>query len=275
MPPGPSAMPPVASCPRRSESSATVERPATARTAPDSRAQPFQLRGSVQTLLSLRLNAPADPDLLPLLHDKIAHSPDFFRDAPLVLDLAALADTPPIDLAELAAALRRQRLVPVGVQNASPAWQAAARAAGLAILGPGGAPGAGAAGSPRAEAARGRAVPAAPPRPRGAGLVVREPVRGGQQVLCSDGDLTVLAPVGHGAELVASGHIHVYGPLRGRAFAGAEGDERAMIFCDQLDAELLSIAGVYLVSDDIDPRLRGRRVRIWCDGERLLLGPVP
>jgi septum site-determining protein MinC len=259
-----------------------VERPATARTAPDSRAQPFQLRGSVQTLLSLRLIAPADPDLLPLLHEKIAHSPDFFRDAPLVLDLAPVADTPPIDLTEFAAALRRQRLVPVGVQNASPDWQAAARAAGLAILGAGGAPRAGAGGAAQPEAAhgqpRGRPVgrpgPAAPP-PRGAGLVVSEPVRGGQQVLCSDGDLTVLAPVGHGAELVASGHIHIYGALRGRAFAGCDGDERAMIFCDQLDAELVSIAGVYLVSDDIDPRLRGRRVRIWCDGERLLMGPVP
>ena len=60
-----------------------------------------------------------------------------------------------------------------------------------------------------------------------------------------------------------------------RAFAGVEGDERAMIFCDQLEAELVSIAGVYLVSEDVDPRLRGKRVRVWCDGERLLIGPFP
>lgn len=234
------------------------------------RAQPFQLRGSVQTLLSLRLLAPSDPELVPLLRDKVAHSPDFFRDAPLVLDLAPVADAPPIDLAPLVAELRRLRLAPVGVQNASPAWQEAARAAGLALFGAGGT------GPVRQEPARGRPAPVAAPAPRrGAGLVVAEPVRGGQQVSCPDGDLTVLAPVGHGAELVAAGHIHVYGALRGRAFAGCDGDEKAMIFCDQLEAELLSIAGVYLVAEDIDPRLVGRRVRVWSDGERLVMAPVP
>jgi len=248
-----------------------VERPATAKAAPDPRSAPFQIRGSVQTILSLRLIAPGDPELFPLLRDRIAHNPEFFRDAPVVLDLAPVADAAPIDLEAFAAELRRLRLVPVGVQNAGPAWQAAARAAGLALLGPGGQPG-GTGSTARAEPPRGR--PTAPP-PRGAGLVITEPVRGGQQVSCPDGDLTVLAPVGHGAELVAAGHIHVYGPLRGRAFAGANGDDRAMIFCDQLEAELLSIAGVYLVSEDIDPRLRGKRVRVRCEGERLSIGPVP
>ncbi len=230
--------------------------------------QPFQLRGSVQTILCLRLLAPGDPEFIPLLRDKVAHSPDFFRDAPLVLDVAPVADTPPIDLAALVADLRRLRLVPVGVQNASPPWQEAARAAGLALF-----PAGGSASGVDATAARARSVPAAPRR--AAGLVISEPVRGGQQVRCPDGDLTVLAPVGHGAELVAAGHIHVYGPLRGRAFAGAEGDDRAMIFCDQLEAELLAIAGVYLVAEDIDRRLFGRRVRVWSEGERLVMVPVP
>lgn len=248
-----------------------MERPAPVTTAPDPRPAPFQVRGSVQTLLSLRLLAPADPDLFSLLRDKIAHNPDFYRDAPIVIDVAPVADSAPIDLEGFAAELRRLRLVPVGVQNGGPAWQAAARSAGLAVLAAGGRPATGNA-SARPELARGR--PSTPP-PRGAGLVIAEPVRGGQQVTCPDGDLTVLAPVGHGAELVAAGHIHVYGPLRGRAFAGANGDERAMIFCDQLEAELVSIAGIYLVSEDVDPRLRGKRVRVWCDGERLSIGPVP
>lgn len=249
-----------------------MERPATARAASENRALPFQVRGSVQTMLCLRLLAPEDPELVPLLRAKIAHSPDFFRDAPVVLDLAPVADVAPVDLVTLVAELRQHRLVPVGVQNASPDWQAAARAAGLAILGAGGPASVPTGG--RSEAPRGRPAPA-PARRHGAGLVIAEPVRGGQQVVCPEGDLTVLAPVGHGAELVAAGHIHIYGPLRGRAFAGCDGDERAMIFCDQLEAELVSIAGVYLVSEDIDPRLRGKRVRIWCDGERLLIGPVP
>jgi septum site-determining protein MinC len=65
--------------------------------------------------------------------------------------------------------------------------------------------------------------------------------------------------------------VHVYGTLRGRAFAGIDGDESAMIFCDQLDAQLLSIAGVHLVSEEIDPQLIGRRVRVRLDGERLVI----
>jgi septum site-determining protein MinC len=247
-----------------------VERPATTKAAPEPRSAPFQIRGSVQTILSLRLIAPGDPEFFALLRDKIAHNPDFFRDAPVVLDLAPVADATPIDLEAFTSELRRLRLVPVGVQNAGPAWQAAARSAGLAQLGPGGQP---ATANPTTRPEPLRQRPTAPPR--GAGVVIAEPVRGGQQVSCPDGDLTVLAPVGHGAELVAAGHIHVYGPLRGRAFAGANGDERAMIFCDQLEAELVSIAGIYLVSEDLDPRLRGKRVRVWCDGERLSIGPVP
>ncbi len=110
---------------------------------------------------------------------------------------------------------------------------------------------------------------------RGAAQLITEPVRGGQQLHAPDGDLVVLGAVGHGAELAAAGHIHVYGALRGRAFAGINGDEKAMIFCDQLHAELLSIAGVYLVNEDIDQRLLNRRVRVHCDGEKLVLNPLP
>ena len=113
------------------------------------------------------------------------------------------------------------------------------------------------------------------PPARGAALLVTEAVRGGQQIHAPDGDLVVLGAVGHGAELAATGHIHVYGALRGRAFAGIGGDEKAMIFCDQLNAELLSIAGVYLVNEDIDQGLLSRKVRVHCDGEKLVLSPLP
>lgn len=245
-----------------------------AKTPSDGRNYPFQVRGSLQTLLALRLIAPADPDFFTLLVDKIAHAPDFFRDAPVVLDVAPIAATPPIDLAAFVAGLRAHRLVPIGLQNGSPAWWEAAAAAGLARFGSGGQvadrPIQPADGPPPAASAA-----AVPPARRGPAMVVHEPVRGGQQIQAQDGDLVVLGPVGHGAEVAASGHIHVYGPLRGRAFAGTQGDETAMIFCDQLEAELLSIAGVYLVNEAIDPRLMGRRVRVTCEGEGLQLRPVP
>ena len=100
-------------------------------------------------------------------------------------------------------------------------------------------------------------------------------MRGGQQVVAADGDLVVMAPVSSGAEVAAAGHIHVYAPLRGRAFAGMNGDEQAMIFCEQLHAELLSIAGIHLVSEEIDPRLLGKRVRATLVAERLKVEPLP
>lgn len=245
---------------------------ASARAPAGARGLPFQIRGSLQTLLSLRLLRPDDPDFFALLLDKIAHSPDFFRHAPFLLDVAPLAEQPPLDLAELVARLREQRLLVVGLQNGSEAWNAAATAAGLAVMGAGGA----APATGRAPQQPVAASPAAaPPRAaRSSGQVIVEPVRSGQQIFFSEGDLTVLAQVGNGAEVAATGHVHVYGPLRGRAFAGVEGDDRAMIFCEQLHAELLSIAGVYLVAEEVDRACIGRRVRVTCAHERLFVTPV-
>src|SRR3954451_11279677 len=100
--------------------------------------RPFQVRGSMQTILWLRLLEPGHPDFFALLLDKIAHSPDFFRAAPVVLDVGQVADREPVDLADFAARLREQRLFPVGIQNGSPAWNEAALAAGLALFGAGG-----------------------------------------------------------------------------------------------------------------------------------------
>lgn len=231
----------------------------------ENRQVPLQVRGSLQTVLSLRLLDPDDPNFIPLLVDKIAHSPDFFRNAPIVLDVGAIVTRAPLDLGLLAEHLRQHRLTPVGIQNGDDAWNQAALAAGLAVFG---------AGSPQraplSESAPSRPSPiAATARPQPT-KVVSEPVRGGQQIVVQ-GDLVVLAPVSAGAELAASGHIHVYGNLRGRAFAGIGGDESAMIFCDQLEAELLSIAGVHVVAEEIDQKHQRRRARVELLNEQLMI----
>ena len=230
---------------------------------------PFQIRGSLQTLLCLKLLRPEDPGFFPALIEKVAHAPDFFRNAPLVLDVAPIQAREPDGLAELVARLKEHRVVPIGLQNGSPAWNEAAIAIGLAIFAAGGnaerRPGD--RGGERA-GDRGKAK-------AGAGTIITQPVRGGQQVVNPDGDLVVTAAVSPGAEVAAAGHIHIYGPLRGRAFAGMNGDDRAMIFVDQLDAELLSIAGIHLVNEEIDARLMGKRVRASLAGERLELKPMP
>lgn len=260
--------------------------PATAAAPTAARGLPFQVRGSLQTLLSLRLLIPDHPDFFPLLVDKIAHSPDFFRQAPVVLDAGQVArQAPPADLAGFVEQLRQHRLVVVGLQNGGPAWNEAALRAGLALFGagaPAAEPGASAAQGVGAAAARGRTGAAtavapetvAPPPRHGPATTVTVPVRGGQQVVADDGDLVVTATVGNGAEVAAAGHVHVYGTLRGRAFAGIGGDESAMIFCDQLEAELLSVAGVHLVNEEIEPGLLGRRARVRLDRGRLLVQPA-
>lgn len=98
-----------------------------------------------------------------------------------------------------------------------------------------------------------------------ASLILEAPVRSGQSIVFPDGDVTVIGSIGSGAEVVAGGSIHVYGALRGRALAGATGNSAARIFCRKLEAELLSIDGIYKVADDIAAELHGRAVQAWLD----------
>jgi septum site-determining protein MinC len=111
---------------------------------------------------------------------------------------------------------------------------------------------------------------AAPVRP----MLVEQPVRSGQRVYARGTDLVLLGGVGSGAEVMADGHIHAYGPLRGRAMAGVSGDAQACIFCQKLEAELVSVAGRYRVSDNLDEQYVGRAVRIGLSGDRLLFRPL-
>jgi septum site-determining protein MinC len=80
-------------------------------------------------------------------------------------------------------------------------------------------------------------------------MVVRGPLRSGQRVYARQSDLIVMGVVSRGAEVIADGNIHVYGPLRGKAMAGARGDTAARIFTTGLDAELVAVAGIYRVID--------------------------
>lgn len=93
-------------------------------------------------------------------------------------------------------------------------------------------------------------------------MIVEAPVRSGQRIVNPDGDVIVIGSVGSGAEIVAAGSIHVYGALRGRAMAGAYGDEGARIFCRRLEAELIAVNGLYQTAEDIEPRLRRQPVQI-------------
>jgi septum site-determining protein MinC len=115
-------------------------------------------------------------------------------------------------------------------------------------------------------------VVAAPREP--ASLVLDQPVRSGQTIFFPDGDVSVLGSVGSGAEIVAGGSIHIYGTLRGRAMAGSTGNGRARIFCQKIEAELLSINGYYRTADEIEERLRGRPTQAWLDGSVLAITAI-
>ena len=104
--------------------------------------------------------------------------------------------------------------------------------------------------------------------------MITEPVRAGAQVYAEGRDLVLLSFVSPGAEVLADGHIHAYGRLRGRALAGIGGDEGARIFCRSLEAELVSIAGRFRVSEDMDPRLVGKPTQIFLDGGFLMIEPL-
>jgi septum site-determining protein MinC len=100
------------------------------------------------------------------------------------------------------------------------------------------------------------------------------PVRSGQQLYAENRDLTVLATVGAGAEVIADGSIHIYGALRGRALAGAQGNEKARIFCREFHAELVAIAGNYKVLEELPKELRGKPVQIWLDNQELRIAAL-
>lgn len=215
----------------------------------------FRLKGNLLAVTVLEL---ARNDLASLerqLADKVAKAPNFFNATPVVLGLEQLpAEDDEVDLGALLDICQRHGLLALGVRASRPGDIEAAEELGLPLLPP-------AAGRERPlsepEPATTEPVeePAAEPTPSEPEvrptLVITRPVRGGQQIYAEGGDLVVLSAVSPGAELIADGNIHVYGPLRGRVMAGARGNAEARIFCQQLTAELLSIAGRYKVAEDL------------------------
>ena len=105
-------------------------------------------------------------------------------------------------------------------------------------------------------------------------LLIEDPVRSGQSVVFTEGDVTVLGSVGSGAEIVAGGSIHIYGTLRGRAMAGATGNARARIFCHRVEAELLAIDSYYRTADDIEDDLRSGPAQAWLEGSSLKISAL-
>jgi septum site-determining protein MinC len=214
----------------------------------------LEFKGRMMTLTVVRVSQPHLDILAGQLEAQLARSPGFFAGLPLLLELADEA----ISLDGVVALMRRHGLTPVAVYRPSAAQAQAARDAGLGVLD-----------DKRASREMPAETGGTKKDARAPARIVTEPVRSGQQIYARGGDLVIVNAVSAGAEVIADGCIHVYGALRGRALAGVQGDATARIFCRDMGAELVSIAGVYKVAEDIKETLRGRSVQIYRDGDKL------
>ncbi len=224
----------------------------------------FELKGTVAPFTLFR---PLTTDLAALAGDvaaRLAETPQILRGMAVSMDFSALgAARDGMDLEGLVRLLRDHGLSPVGIQGAGDEHEGRAAELRLAVF-PGN----------RTAAARPE-TGSAPVLPAGTGaMVVDRPVRSGQQVYARGRDLVVMAPVGQGAEVIADGSIHIYAPLRGRALAGATGFEGARIFCRELRAELVSVAGLYRVSEDLPGNFCGAAVQVRLNGRQLVIEPL-
>ena len=193
------------------------------------------------------------------LSAKLGQAAALFRDAPLVIDLADV-ELQSLDVAALLDLLRGHGMVPIAVRGGSVQQQASARERGLGIV-------------QRRKAAR--AARHAPAQPPARERLVTQPVRSGQRVFVPEGDLVVIGQVNTGAEVLAAGNIHVYGPLRGRAMAGVDGDASARILTTCLEAQLVAIAGVYrALEDGLPAEVREKPAQVQLIGERLVIEPL-
>ena len=233
----------------------------------------FEIKSASLPLVSFVLKI-ADITLIAQdLQTRLGDTPDFFDNDPVLVDLQHLEDQAgPLDLPALLQLLRSFRMNPVALRPNNAAHEAAATLAGLFLT------------------SEARTLPATPTTHEvvrevevirevvrevaasSTAMVIDKPLRSGQHVYAKGRDLVVLAMVNPGAEIMADGHIHVYAPLRGKAIAGAKGDTSARIFTNSLEAELLSIAGVYRTSDAPLPKeVAGKAAQVWLVGDKLVM----
>lgn len=231
-----------------------------------------ELKGTTFTISVLHISDGKPERIRQLLAAKVAQAPQFFNCAPLVINVERLTDIP--DFEQLKELVESEDFVLVGITGTqNEAMKTAAKAAGLAVMASGK--------SRKAELPPEKApIPApvvevkAAPAPLVSSKVHVGPVRSGQQLYAAGTSLVILGSVSPGAEVIADDSIHIYGTLRGRAIAGAKGNTQARIYCQQLQAELLSIAGTFQLSDALPAGLIQQPVHVRLDNEQLRIDHI-
>jgi septum site-determining protein MinC len=212
---------------------------------------------------------------------RLATAPQMFERTAVCLDLSALEKEPEVaELRDVLDAIRRAGMLPIGLAHGTAAVDALARSLELPVLtqfrAQNRTPPVASEPKPVASEPK-KATPTLTPETAefaNPTLMHHQPVRSGQRVYARHRDLVVTSVVGAGAEVMADGCVHIYGALRGRAAAGARGEVTARVFCQEFQAELISIAGVFRVFETIPPEFAGKPVQAWLDGDDLRLARV-
>ena len=223
------------------------------------------------------------------MRERVARAPKLFGRAAVILDFGGLSQLPDLPTAQsLVNGLRDAGVLPVALAYGTSETETLSQQLGLPVLAKFRAqyepletePAAAPTPAPK-QSKRAAAAAPAPVAPAAAGAAAPQPgkmqlgtVRSGQQLYAENCDLTVLSTVGAGAEVIADGSIHIYGTLRGRALAGAQGNTSARIFCRDFHAELVAIAGRYKVLDDIPDNLRGKAVQVWLEQDQIMIAAL-
>ncbi|CAO96583.1 septum site-determining protein MinC [Erwinia tasmaniensis] len=213
---------------------------------------PIELKGSSFTLSVIHLHH-TDPAIVRnALEEKVSQAPAFLKNAPVVINVAALSRE--INWRQMQQAILATGLHIVGVSGCKDERlkQTIARS-GLPVLNEG---------KEQKNSADTPPIAALPVQTTAKTRLISTPVRSGQQIYAKDCDLIITSSVSAGAELIADGNIHIYGMMRGRALAGANGDKNCQIFCTSLSAELVSIAGNYWIMDQIPAEFFGKASRL-------------
>lgn len=200
------------------------------------------------------------------LQEKIKLAPEFFKNSPVIIDLKELnRQNLEIDIGLITSLTSKLGMLPIGIRGGTilqnknalamrlPVYSNSNRTAPITeATKP----------SPQTTSEKKDAAPTA--------MVITQPIRSGQR-LYAPGDLVILAQVSAGAEILAEGNIHIYGALRGRALAGVQGNTDARIFCTHLQAELISIAGNYKISEDLSKNIYNKPVHIYLKDYTLVI----
>jgi len=229
--------------------------------------QTLELKGSLFPLSVLSCADLSVNALRSGLSQKLAQAPAFFYQAPIVLNVAECRQTP--DFTAIKHLFTELNLVLVGVCGAGAELKQQAQQAGLAALQLGK--------DSKTAAKASAAAPTSNAETVNVSMdakIVEQTVRSGQQLYAKGTDLIVKGTVGAGAEVIADGNIHIYGTLRGKAIAGAAGDRSKRIFCYNLQAELVSIAGNYWLSESLQGEFWGKSACIKLQDDQLVLAEL-